>query len=148
MFILGVITDNKAFFYFSIFLIFIFYLSSLNIKNILKASVVLISMCAIIIACFSLVPRSYLFFLVGMNVHAESYLKGGNKDERMSLLDYALREEDSRYFGKGSGLISHAFKIEGKLYKKVIDHLEISDAIIMIYENGLAFYLIFCILYT
>jgi hypothetical protein len=148
MFVLGVITDNKTFFYFSILLILFHYFSSFQFKNIIKSIIMTLSLIVLIIVGINNLPKDQLYFLYGVNIQIQSYFEGKSKDERMTLLEYALHDDDAYYFGKGTGITTHAFGIKGAIYEKLFNHFEMSDTVSIIFENGLAFYLILGILYT
>lgn len=148
MFYLGVITDNKTFYFFSITMIFLYYFSSFNLKNIFKAITIGILTCCVIYAGMATLPRKNLYFIVGINKNINDYFLGKSKDERMDFLVYALTNSDSHYFGRGSGIISHAFQLKGELCGVIDSHLDMTDMVTIVYECGIVFYLFIVILYS
>lgn len=149
MFVLAFFIENKAFYWFSIVLILLYHFSSLfSIKNIFKSVIISTTIIIIGINILASLPKEYQYVLKGLKIGYDTYILKNRKDERTEMLDYALSKEDSFFFGKGCGSISHAFFIKGSLIEEVPAHLSMSDSTTIIYENGIFFYMSIIVLFT
>jgi len=54
-----------------------------------------LSLIVLIIVGINNLPKDQLYFLYGVNIQIQSYFEGKSKDERMTLLEYALHDDDA-----------------------------------------------------
>jgi hypothetical protein len=146
MFILAMIMDNKAFYFYLIILVLIFNSYSFKIKKFLKTLAIAFPLVSLLIMGMQLLPKNFSYFIIGMNFNENTLIESKPKSERAIILRYILDDEDSHYFGKGSGIISHAFSLKGALYGKVLEHININDISAIFFEFGAIFYFIFTLL--
>lgn len=68
-------------------------------------------------------------------------------DTRAKVVSFTLKNTESFILGKGPGTMSEVFGFEGK-YVNIISEGQINDMGVMLFEMGLAFYILFNMLYA
>lgn len=147
---LASITDNK-FFYIGLILSFALnlFMSRSNLKYFIRVLLVLI----VLLVIFYLLYMFYAPFReFTENVLIRTYYlyftdQNKEKSERSYMLAYALSKQPSYAFGAGAGIISSILMFTGKHYE-IIKHLDMHEITIQVYENGIVYTFLLCLLYA
>lgn len=153
MLILGVFSDNTAFYFLGTFIL-IYSLSRIDkisrLFTLRNISIIILS--AIVIINFIESNEKVKFYIdTKIKVKIEQYTNLHNdeikSEERVEMIQYGLSNGNGFYFGKGIGIRYDIFGVRGKEYNEEPLHINMCDTSALIYEGGLIFAILVISLY-